>query len=106
MRIINRGESDFSGLERTISLGLDRLASTGRLENKSVDIGFSLAAALDGQEAVSNKGLEMLSNIGLVQSRVFCQSVLASKTRIILPAVTEQHGECELVTRAEVLRFE
>jgi hypothetical protein len=37
------------GLDRVFSLGLDRLASTGRLENKSIDIGLSLPAALNGQ---------------------------------------------------------
>lgn len=48
----------------------------------------------------------MLADIGLMETHVVREPLLAGKAVVVLPRVAEQHRKCELVARAEIFRFE
>lgn len=48
----------------------------------------------------------MLAHVGLVKAHVFCETTLARKAVIVLPRITKQHCESELIPRAQVFRFQ
>jgi len=50
--------------------------------------------------------LEVLPDIRLVQAHIFGQAALPRKAVIVLPCVTKQHREGELIPRAQVFRFQ
>jgi hypothetical protein len=77
-----------------------------RFEIQFVDISLALAAPGDAQQPVGLQRLEVLAHVGLMQAHVLGKPFLARIAIVVLPRVAEQHGEGELVARAEVLRLE
>lgn len=47
----------------------------------------------------------MFSDVGLVQSHILTEALLARKAVVVLPRVAEQHGESKLVASAQLLRL-
>ena len=77
-----------------------------RREVQFVDVGLPLPTALDHQQALTLKRLEVRAHAAVGDAEVCGQALLPGEAIVVLPGVREQHGESHFVAAAELLRFE